>query len=52
MNSKQTQTQSSKSNDEKAIRDIHYRMIDAWNAGDAAAPSATMLTSLRSREHT
>lgn len=23
--------------DQKAIRSIHYRMIEAWNAGDAAA---------------
>jgi uncharacterized protein (TIGR02246 family) len=23
--------------DERAIRSIHYRMIDAWNAGDATA---------------
>jgi hypothetical protein len=32
---KPTQTQGSNSSDEKAIRAIHYRMIDAWNAGDA-----------------
>ena len=37
MNSNSTQTQGSNSNDEKAIRAIHYRMIDAWNASDAAA---------------
>ena len=36
MNSNPTQAQSSNSADEKAIRAIHYRMIDAWNAGDAA----------------
>jgi len=37
MNSNPTQAQSSNSADEKAIRAIHDRMIDAWNAGDAAA---------------
>jgi len=37
MNSKLTQAHGSNSTDEKAIRTIHHRMIDAWNAGDAAA---------------
>lgn len=36
MNSKSTQSQDS-SADEKAIRAIHCRMIEAWSAGDAAA---------------
>lgn len=36
MNSKPAQSRGS-SADEKAIRAIHYRMIEAWNAGDAAA---------------
>jgi uncharacterized protein (TIGR02246 family) len=37
MNSGPAESRSSNSADEKAIRAIHYRMIDAWNAGDAAA---------------
>jgi uncharacterized protein (TIGR02246 family) len=37
MNLEPTEPQSSNSADEKAIHAIHYRMIDAWNAGDAAA---------------
>ena len=37
MNSELSESQSSNSADETAIRAIHYRMIDAWNSGDAAA---------------
>jgi uncharacterized protein (TIGR02246 family) len=37
MNSKPLESQGLNSGDEKAIRAIHYRMIDAWNAGDAGA---------------
>jgi hypothetical protein len=34
MNSQTTQTRVSNAADENAIRAIHQRMIDAWNAGD------------------
>ena len=40
MNSRTTQTQVSNAADEDAIRAIHRRMIDAWNAGDGAAFAA------------
>jgi len=40
MNSKTIQTGFSEAADEDAIRGIHRRMIDAWNAGDGAAFAA------------
>jgi uncharacterized protein (TIGR02246 family) len=40
MNSQTTQTRPSNPTDEDAIRAIHQRMIDAWNAGDGAAFAA------------
>ena len=40
MNSQTTQILASNSADEDAIRAIHQRMIDAWNAGDGAAFAA------------
>ncbi|HXL08597.1 MAG TPA: SgcJ/EcaC family oxidoreductase [Candidatus Bathyarchaeia archaeon] len=40
MNSKTIQTGFSEAADEDAIRAIHRRMIDAWNAGDGAAFAA------------
>jgi uncharacterized protein (TIGR02246 family) len=40
MNSQTTQTRASNPADEDAIRAIHQRMIDAWNAGDGAAFAA------------
>jgi uncharacterized protein (TIGR02246 family) len=40
MNSKTIQTGVSEAADEDAIRAIHRRMIDAWNAGDGAAFAA------------
>jgi uncharacterized protein (TIGR02246 family) len=40
MNSQTTQTRASNPADEDAIRAIHRRMIDAWNAGDGAAFAA------------
>jgi uncharacterized protein (TIGR02246 family) len=35
-----SQTTTQTAADEDAIRAIHQRMIDAWNAGDAAAFAA------------
>jgi uncharacterized protein (TIGR02246 family) len=40
MNSQKTQTPASNAADENAIRAIHQRIIDAWNAGDGAAFAA------------
>jgi uncharacterized protein (TIGR02246 family) len=40
MNSQTTQTRVYNAADEDAIRAIHQRMIDAWNAGDGAAFAA------------
>lgn len=40
MNSQKNQTPTSNDADENAIRAIHRRMIDAWNAGDGAAFAA------------
>jgi uncharacterized protein (TIGR02246 family) len=40
MNSQKAQTRASNPADEDAIRAIHQRMIDAWNAGDGAAFAA------------
>ena len=40
MNSRTTQTQPPNAADEDAIRAIHQRMIDAWNAGDYVAFAA------------
>jgi uncharacterized protein (TIGR02246 family) len=40
MNSQTTQTRVPNAADENAIRAIHQRMIDAWNAGDGAAFAA------------
>ena len=58
-----SQTTTHAAADENAIRAIHQRMIDAWNAGDAAAfaapftdesltPSSTLTFSGRSAELT
>jgi uncharacterized protein (TIGR02246 family) len=40
MNSQKNQTPTPNAADENAIRAIHRRMIDAWNAGDGAAFAA------------
>jgi uncharacterized protein (TIGR02246 family) len=40
MNSQKAQNRASNPADEDAIRAIHQRMIDAWNAGDGAAFAA------------